>query len=431
MPPGSRPCAAVRRPPRRNRARLSWRRRLLRGAAVAAVSTATITGAGSYVAYSQLDGNISVLDTGAALGSDRPAAFTPAASAPEGSNPGAGTPSTAPGAPASDRSVPVGEAVAPLNILLIGSDTRQGAGNSDAGGETPGLSDTTIVLHLSADRSRAYAVSIPRDSMVQRPTCLTEDGQVTDPGGLSMFNAAYAVGGPVCTQRTVEQLTGIRIDHFAVIDFSGFRHMVDALGGVPICVPKTVDDPVSGIHLEAGSYEVGGQQALDYVRIRHEISDNGDIGRMRRQQAFLASMVRTAVSRDVLTDPVGLYRFLDEATRSLTTDPGLGDLPSLLDLARQVQHIGLDRVQFLTVPFEAYAPDPNRLQWSRAAEDLWAQLRTDQPLTPERGKTVISAAPIEGTVTGSMPPEPPSASTEAPVDGAGQATADANGLCSA
>ena len=420
--------------PRCHPPRLSLRRRLLRGAAIAAVSTVIIAGAGSYVAYSQLDGNISVLDTGAALGSDRPAAFTPPASAPDGGNSGAGTSSaalpTAPGAPAGNRQEEVAEA-APLNILLIGSDTRRGTGNSDVGGETPGLSDTTIVLHLSADRSRAYAVSIPRDSMVQRPTCLTEDGQVTDPGGLSMFNAAYAVGGPACTQRTVEQLTGIRIDHFAVIDFSGFRDMVDALGGVPICVPKTVDDPVSGIHLEAGSYEVGGQQALDYVRIRHVISGNGDIGRMRRQQAFLASMVRTAVSRDMLTDPVGLYRFLDEATQSLTTDPGLGDLPSLLNLARQVQHIGLDRVQFLTVPFESYVPNPNRLQWSRAAEDLWAQLRTDQPLTPEQAETVLSAAPSQGTATRSVPPGPPSAATEPPVDAAEQAAADTNGLCSA
>ncbi len=413
------------RPPGRHGVRPSLRRRLLRGAAVAAASAVVIAGAGTYVAYSQLDDNISVLDTGAALGADRPAAFTPPASALDASDPGAGTSSVVPlPAPADDRTGAV-EAAAPLNILLIGSDTRQGAADPDIGGETPGLSDTTIVLHLSADRSRAHAVSIPRDSMVHRPTCLTQDGHVTDPGGLSMFNGAYAVGGPVCTQRTVEQLTGIRIDHFAVIDFSGFRDMVDALGGVPICVPRTVDDPVSGIHLEAGSYEVGGQQALDYVRIRHEISDNGDIGRMRRQQAFLASMVRTAVSRDMLTDPVGLYRFLDAATRSLTTDPGLGDLSSLLELARQVRDIGLDRVQFLTVPFEAYAPDPNRVQWSRAAEDLWARLRTDQPLSPEQDEMVISAAPVEGTAPG-----PPVASTEAPVDGAGQAAADTNGLCS-
>src|SRR5664279_5294198 len=118
-------------------------------------------------------------------------------------------------------------------ILVLGSDTRQGKGNH-IGGATPGLSDTAILLHLSADRKHAYGVSIPRDSMVQRPSCPRKDGNGTDPGGLSMFNEAYAVGGPACTQKTVEQLTGIRIDHFVVIDFNGFREMVDALGGVRV-----------------------------------------------------------------------------------------------------------------------------------------------------------------------------------------------------
>jgi Asp-tRNA(Asn)/Glu-tRNA(Gln) amidotransferase C subunit len=111
--------------------------------------------------------------------------------------------------------------------------------------------------------------------------------------------------------------------------------------------------------------------------------------------------------------------------------PGLGDLASLLDLVRQVQHIGLDRVQFLTVPLESYAPNPNRVQWSRAAEDLWARLRADQPLTPEQVETVFSAAPADGAPTGSAAPGPPIVSTDAPVDGAGQAAADATGLSSA
>src|SRR4028118_1309508 len=119
-----------------------------------------------------------------------------------------------------------------------------------------------------------------------------------------MFNEAYAVGGPGCTQRTVEQLTGIRLDHFVVVDFAGFRQMVDALGGVPVCLPNEVNDEVGRIYLPAGSYEATGQQALDYVRVRYEISENGDIGRMRRQQVFLAAMVNKAVSAGTLTNPV-------------------------------------------------------------------------------------------------------------------------------
>jgi LCP family protein required for cell wall assembly len=160
---------------------------------------------GGLLTYRHLNGNINALDTDGLLGSDRPEKVTVAS-----------------------------EELDPLNILLLGSDTREGIGNSSIGGETPGLSDTTILLHLSADRERAYGVSLPRDAMVERPECVTEDGSV-DAGGLSMFNQAYAAGGPACTQRTVETLTGIHIDHFVVVDFAGFKKMVDALWGVSRC----------------------------------------------------------------------------------------------------------------------------------------------------------------------------------------------------
>ena len=137
-----------------------------------------------------------------------------------------------------------------------------------------------------------------------------------------MFNAAYAVGGPACTVKTVEKLTDIRINHFVVIDFNGFRKMVDALGGVEVCVPKEVNDTTGHITLPAGTYDVKGQRALDYVRVRHGISNNGDIGRMKRQQTFLASMANKAVSAGTLVNPVRLVKFLDAATKSLTTDTG-------------------------------------------------------------------------------------------------------------
>ncbi len=200
----------------------------------------------------------------------------------------------------------------------------------------PGLSDTTILLHVSADRKLAYGVSLPRDAMVERPSCERKDGNGTDPGGLSMFNAAYAVGGPACTIKTVEKLTDIRINHFVVIDFNGFRKMVDALGGVEVCVPKEVNDTTGHIYLPAGTYDVKGQRALDYVRVRHSISENGDIGRMKRQQTFLASMANKAVSAGTLVNPVRLYSFLDAATKSLTTDPGLASIKKLGGLAKSL-----------------------------------------------------------------------------------------------
>ncbi|HET6699463.1 MAG TPA: LCP family protein [Nocardioidaceae bacterium] len=338
------------------------RRRAALVVAASVVAVALVMSLGTLLVYRHLEGNITALDTSDVLGSDRPQAFTPAHV---------------------DHK--------PLNILLIGSDTRDGQGNH-IGGETPGLSDTTILLHLSADRQHAYGVSIPRDSMVERPSCVRKDGGGTDPGGLSMFNAAYAIGGPGCTQRTVEQLTGIRIDHFVVVDFNGFKNMVNALDGVPVCVPSEVNDTIGNIHLPAGSYEVSGQQALSYVRLRHGLSENGDIGRMKRQQAFLASMANKAISAGTLTNPVRLYNFLDAATKSLTTDPELANLKELAGLAHQLQNIGLDQIQFLTVPWETYEPDPNRLVWAPEADRLWRALRLDKPLPKAARQHVTTAA---------------------------------------
>ena len=277
-----------------------------------------------------------------------------------------------------------------LNVLLLGSDTRAGA-NVDYGGPIRGArADVSILLHLSADRTRAVGVSIPRDSMVQVPRCQREDGSTT-PAALDLFNSAYTRGGVACTVRTVEALTGIRVDHFAVVDFEGFRSMVDAVGSVPVCVPRPVYDRYSRLSLRAGKQDISGEMALAYVRAR-DFDGGSDLDRIERQQKFLASLVRTVTSLDVLGNPIKLYGFLDAATRSVTTDPELADLKRLAALAQSVQHIGLDKVQFLTVPWRAYPPNPNRLQWSPKAAALWQALRTDTPLPRGEGFETRSAA---------------------------------------
>jgi LCP family protein required for cell wall assembly len=266
--------------------------------------------------------------------------------------------------------------------------------------------------------------------MVERPECERKDGQGTDPGGLSMFNAAYAVGGPACTIKTVEKLTRVRINHFVVVDFNGFRSMVDALGGVPVCVPEAVHDTTGHIDLPAGSYTVKGTQALNYVRVRHAISNNGDIGRMKRQQAFLASMANKAISAGTLINPVRLYGFLDAATQSLTTDPQMASLKGLAGLAKSMKNIGLDHIQFITVPFETYQPDPNRLQWAPEADQLWNRIRHDKPLSKDLRSGVTTAAD-----QGKHKKKGPSDGPSAPSDSASQAQAAKaeqareNGLC--
>jgi LCP family protein required for cell wall assembly len=261
--------------------------------------------------------------------------------------------------------------------------------------------------------------------MVHRPTCVRKDGNGTDPGGLSMFNAAYAVGGPACTIKTVEKLTHIRVNHFVVIDFNGFRKMVDALGGVEVCVPKDVNDTTGHINLPAGTYNVKGNQALDYVRVRHDISNNGDIGRMKRQQTFLASMANKVVSAGTLANPIRLVRFLDAATKSLTTDTGLDSLGKLAGLAKSLKGVGLDHIQFITVPFQSYAPDPNRLQWAPASRRLFYRIHNDLPINKRFAKDVTTAANGKPSPTGG-----PSAG-QSPGQGSSAASAKAaeNGLC--
>lgn len=220
------------------------------------------------------------------------------------------------------------------NILLIGSDSRAGSGNrrygKDSGTER---SDTTILLHLSSDHRSATAVSIPRDLMVDVPGCRRSDGRRSEPM-FAMFNYAFQVGGSACTVRTVERMTNIRMDHHMVIDFHGFKEMVDALDGVEICLSKPIDDKAAKLRLPAGKVTLDGEQALGYVRARKSLGNGSDTDRMDRQQRFLAALVHKAQSNDVLLNPVRLYPVLDAATSSLTTDPALANLRGLYELAR-------------------------------------------------------------------------------------------------
>lgn len=267
------------------------------------------------------------------------------------------------------------------NILLIGSDSRAGDnreyGRDDGGSQR---SDTTILLHLAANRESVTAMSLPRDLMVEIPVCHRPDGTATKKQ-LAQFNWAYQFGGTACTIRTVEKLTGIRIDHQMVVDFHGFKDMVDAVGGVEVCLRKPVDDPDARLKLPAGRQKLDGEQALGYVRARKSIGDGSDTERMDRQQQFLGALVNKVQSNGVLLNPARLYPVLDAATKSLTTDPGLDNLEDLYDLVRGLRDVPTDRVQFLTVPRKPYALDPNRDELVQPdAARLFGRLRADTPV---------------------------------------------------
>ncbi|MFF3030490.1 LCP family protein [Streptomyces rubiginosohelvolus] len=267
------------------------------------------------------------------------------------------------------------------NILLIGSDSRAGDnrkyGRDDGGSQR---SDTTILLHLAADRKSATAVSIPRDLMVEIPSCRTGDDKKSREQ-FTQFNTAFELGGTACTIRTVERMTGIRIDHHMVVDFNGFKDMVDAVDGVEICLKEPIDDKDAHLELPAGRQKLNGEEALGYVRARKSLGNGSDTERMERQQQFLGALVNKMQSNGVLLNPTRLYPVLDAATKSLTTDPGLDSLRDLYDLVRGMRDVPTEQVQFLTVPRQPYRNNPNRDELVEPdAGDLFKQLREDKPV---------------------------------------------------
>ena len=315
----------------------------------------------------------------------------------------------------------------PLNVLVMGIDTRQGEGNAIDKETGEGGSDTTILLHLSADREYAYGISIPRDSMVDRPDC---DKGAIPAASYQMWNAAYAIGGPACTIQQFEQLTGILLDHYISVDFNGFQDMVDAVDGVEVCIPETIDDRSHGIYLEAGTREVSGKEALSYVRQRYAVGDGSDIGRMKRQQAFAASMANKVISAGTLTSPTRLFSFLNAATQSLTVDPGLSNLGKIAKLGIQFRGIDLANIQFLTIPWGWDPQDPNRVVWAPEAKKVWRRIAADKPLTRRLTIDAISAAkpPEKDNGKGGKKNAEPASPSASPT-GQSDEAAVAAGLC--
>lgn len=269
----------------------------------------------------------------------------------------------------------IGDAV---NVLVIGSDSR--AGKNSAYGDAAGArSDTILVMHIAAGGDRATGVSLPRDSIVRIPACRV--GGRTIPAHRGMINASFNAGGAACTWKTVEATTGIHLDHFVQIDFAGFQTMVDALGGIDVDLPRPVHDTDAHLNLPAGHQHLDGRQALAYVRARHAFGDGSDLGRIKRQQRFMAAMIRKATSTDLLTSPVALYRFLDAATDSMTTDSGLG-IGEMRRLATGLSGVGSGDVRFVTVPNHPWPADPNRVRWTQPqASHLFQRIKTDRPPT--------------------------------------------------
>ncbi|MFI8088059.1 LCP family protein [Streptomyces sp. NPDC086080] len=310
-------------------------------------------------AYWHLNDNIGSVDINGALGDDRPAKALTAPS---------------PGPADTAAPLPTGS----LNLLVLGSDSRSGEENQELGGGEGGSarSDTAMVVHLPAGRTAATVVSIPRDTLVDRPACPLPDGESTRPVSGAMFNSAYEVGGPVCAVKTVEALTGVRMDHYLEIDFAGFARLVDALGGVTVTTDEDIDDDRSHLTLEAGTHHLDGTQALALARTRYDIGDGSDLGRIELQQRLVKALLEQIGRQNLLTSPTRLYEVADALTGSLTADTGLDSLGELTRFGRSLRGLSSADVTTVTMPVLPAPWDRNRVVADQPeAEELWASLR--------------------------------------------------------
>jgi LCP family protein required for cell wall assembly len=292
------------------------------------------------------------------------------------------------------------------NILVLGSDTRigqNGVGGSAA--STPGgRSDTLMLLHISPGQAGATVMSIPRDSMVPVLGCGASDGtagQQAVPGQLERINAALNNGGPACTWKTVAQLTGVHIDHFIQLDFTGFEKIIDDLGGVTVCLPAAVSDPRSGLSLSAGPHHVFGREALAFWREREAVGNGSDLQRIQRDQFLMASLVQGIEHSGLLNSPARVLQVLADAADAMTTDTGL-DQSTMLQIAESLRGLRSRSVQFVTAPNVAYPPDPNEVEFAQPqAGELFTAIAHDNklPRAKKAPRPRTRPASSAGTVT--------------------------------
>jgi LCP family protein required for cell wall assembly len=271
-----------------------------------------------------------------------------------------------------------------LNVLVIGSDSRAGTHGQYGTGIYGSRSDTSMLLHISPDHSEAVVVSFPRDSMVPVLSCLPDGqghpGQQAAPGQSEMLNATFSYGGAACLWKTLEQTTGIHIDHFVEVNFSGFKSIVNDVGGVKVCLPFPIKDPASGLNLTAGVHNIGGAQALAFVRERH-VGLGSDLQRIQRQQYFLASAMQKIKQTSILGDPARLYQIVHDVARSLTTDSGL-TLTTMVAIANSMRGLSSGHLQFISVPVVPDPADPAaRVDWAQPqASQLFRAIASDNHL---------------------------------------------------
>ncbi|MEU8521707.1 LCP family protein [Streptomyces sp. NBC_01216] len=340
-----------RKPPTRGR-------RVATVAAWGAAVLVLVGGSGLAYTYVKLNGNLRGVDINARLGTDRP------------------------------EDVDDGS----MDILVLGSDSR--AGDNDAYGRDEGgaRSDTAMVVHVYEGHRKASVVSIPRDTLIDRPRCTDSQGGTVAGRSRAMFNTAYEVGGPACAVKTVESMSGIRMDHYIEVDFTGFKKLIDKLGGVDVTTTAPIKDAKSHLDLPPGTHTLDGEQSLGLVRTRKSVGDGSDLGRIQLQQAFVKAFIAQVREVGVLGNPKKLLDLADTATKAITPDSELDSPAELLGFARGLGAIGAEDVRMVTMPVVYDPADPNRVVPLQAkADQVWKALAADLP---------IPASATEDTATG-------------------------------
>lgn len=291
-----------------------------------------------------------------------------------------------------ERTDPAGRT--PINLLVVGSDTRASSVDCAIGGgcspaaatSTKATSasangDVLMLVHISADRSNASIMSIPRDTMMTVPSCTDAATGAVETAHPDRINSTLQYGVN-CSVAAVHRLTGIAIDHFLVIDFAGVVSMSDAVGGVPVCVDNNVYDPYSQLKLTKGTHTLQGKAALEFLRTRHGFGDGSDIGRTVAQHIFLSAMLRSLESTSTLANPVTVLKLANAATSAVTVDTALGSVQALTSLAYQLNEVPGSRTTFVTAPTVQDPANPDAVVLASNAPALFAKIADDTSLSP-------------------------------------------------
>src|SRR5579875_496262 len=297
-----------------------------------------------------------------------------------------------------------------FNVLLVGADNAPGQTGWGASRDAT-LNDVNILVHISADHRSGTVVSLPRDLVIPHPQC--EDPKthaVYSAMSAQPLNVAFSRGGLGCVVATVENLTGVKVPYAALFSFEGMVKMADAVGGVPVCVTKAIDDPDSGLKLPAGRSGISGRTALAYLRSRHGVGDGSDLSRIGSQQAYMSSLLRTMMSRDTFTNPGKLYGLAQAAAQNVRLSQSLASIDTIVTMALALKDMDLKHLVFVQYPTGADPENPNKVvPNTELADALMRRVRADLV-------TKKKAAPSPSASASASASASPAKSTKAPSD---------------